>query len=160
LPVHEGYHIFMAQVGLLEDNARIAKLSSTLLQYAGHEVTVYEDSMACLHALLPDGGSFHNGSLSTLSLPVEVLILDLALPDMHGIEVLRRLTSHPHTSELPIILCTAAAHSEVAKALLVAPHANIVEKPFKLQTLISAIASALGARSQLVAPSFEGDGAL
>ena len=44
----------MAQVGLLEDNARIAKLCSTLLHYAGHQVTVYADSQTCLCALLPD----------------------------------------------------------------------------------------------------------
>jgi CheY-like chemotaxis protein len=150
----------MARVGLLEDNIRIAKLSATLLHYAGHEVTIYEDSKECLHALLPGGEIFNNGPLPAPSLPIEVLILDLALPDMHGIEVLRRLTSHPHTHRLPIILCTAATHSEVASALLVAPHAHIVEKPFKLQTLVSAISTALRAPSQLLSPSIEGDGLL
>jgi CheY-like chemotaxis protein len=150
---NKGNHIFMAQVGLLEDNARIAKLCSTLLHYAGHQVTVYADSQACLCALLPDLSldlRTHNGkipvleSISSPPLPVEVLILDLALPDIHGIEVLRYLTSHPQTQALPLILCTAATTSEVAKALRVAPHANIVEKPFKLQTLVGAISTALG----------------
>jgi CheY-like chemotaxis protein len=148
----------MAQVGLLEDNVRIAKLCSTLLHYAGHEVTIYADSKTCLHALLPDGRPHNNGSIALPSLPVEVLILDLALPDIHGVDVLRHLTSHPSTRRLPIILCTAASRSDLAKALHVAPHANIVEKPFKLQTLMSAISNALSDASQAVAPSFEGEG--
>jgi len=140
----------MASVGLLEDNARIAKLCSTFLHFAGHQVTVYETSQECLQALLSenkksDGFSAFHENTSASSLPVEVLIMDLSLPDINGIDVLRYLTSHPHTQALPLILCTAAAHGEVAKALRVAPHAGIVEKPFKLQTLVSAIADALQA---------------
>src|SRR5437764_15395972 len=50
---NKGY--IMAQVGLLEDNARIARLCATLLQYAGHQVTVYDTPQQCLHALLSHG---------------------------------------------------------------------------------------------------------
>jgi CheY-like chemotaxis protein len=141
----------MAHVGLLEDNPRIARLCSTLLHYVGHEVTVYETSKKCLHALLADtkpGESF--GSVSSQStcshaLPIEVLILDLALPDMNGIDVLKHLISHPQTQALPLIVCTAAANAELVKARHVAPHASIVEKPFHLKTLVAAISTALEA---------------
>jgi CheY-like chemotaxis protein len=149
----EGYILFMAQVGLLEDNARIAKLCATLLQYSGHQVTIYDTSQKCLHALLSEGRT-HDGVLTVhgvanpFSLPVEVLILDLALPEISGIDVLHCLISHPRTQTLPIILCTAATNTEVARALQVAPHAGFVEKPFKLQTLISAISTALDMASK------------
>jgi len=138
----------MAQIGLLEDNARIAKLCATLLEYAGHQVTVFDTPQKCLHVLLSSGRTLEDvpalyaaANLSTL--PVEVLILDLALPEISGIEVLRFLTSHPRTQALPIIVCTAATNTEVARALQVAPRAGFVEKPFKLQTLVSAISTAL-----------------
>lgn len=139
----------MAQIGLLEDNPRIAKLCTTFLQFAGHEVTVYETSKKCLSALLfearsHDGFAFSlPGATGTRSLPVEVLILDLSLPDIDGIDVLRYITSHPHTRTLPLILCTAAANSEIVKARRVAPHASVVVKPFHLKTLVSAISFAL-----------------
>ena len=42
----------MAQVGLLEDNMRIARLCATMLQYAGHDVTIYEHPRECLRALV------------------------------------------------------------------------------------------------------------
>ena len=41
----------MARVGLLEDNIRIAKLCVTMLNYAGHDVTLYMDAQECLQAL-------------------------------------------------------------------------------------------------------------
>jgi len=138
----------MAQVGLLEDNPRIAKLCATMLDYAGYRVTVYRHPQECLHALLPgwaasDDGQTFPGTIKVVSLPIEVLILDLHLPDIDGLEVLRRLQSHPHTRSLPLIFCTAATAAEVTRAFKVAPHATLVEKPFKVGTLISAIAAAL-----------------
>lgn len=139
----------MAEVGLLEDNARIAKLCATMLQYAGHRVTIYEHPYACLSALLPSStvqagsNSSSSSSHTQSSLPVDVLILDLHLPDIDGVEVLCRLSSHPHTQSLPLIFCTAATHTEIARALRVAPHAAFVEKPFKMQSLTSAVAKAL-----------------
>ena len=140
----------MALVGLLEDNPRIAKLCSTFLNFAGHQVTIYENSQQCLQALFSESKK-HDGSPSLSenalpsSLPVEILIMDLSLPDISGIDVLRHLTSNPQTQTLPLIVCTAAAQSEVAKARHIAPHVGIVAKPFKLQTLVLAIADALHA---------------
>lgn len=139
----------MAEVGLLEDNAHIAKLCSMMLRYAGHRVTIYEHPNACLSALLPSSAAHDGRNLSPShsntrpSLPVDVLILDLHLPDIDGVEVLCRLSSHPHTQSLPLIFCTAAAPTEIVRALRMAPHAMLVEKPFKMQALTSAVAKAL-----------------
>ncbi|QBD77727.1 response regulator [Ktedonosporobacter rubrisoli] len=140
----------MAQVGLLEDNARIAKLCSTMLHYAGHEVTIYEGARDCLSALLPqlqlEENNQHGPQLPpSSSLPIDVLILDLHLPDIDGMEVLYSLRSHPQTQTLPLVFCTAAGPSEITRALRIAPQANFVEKPFTFQELITAIANALEA---------------
>ena len=141
--------IFMARVGLLEDNARIAKLCATMLNLAGHEVTLFELAGECLDALFTPGAVTNMQHLqeslraSRSSLPVEVLILDLHLADMNGFEVLHYLQAHPSTRSLPLIFCTAATDAEVRQALSIAPHACVVWKPFKLQALTSAISEAL-----------------
>lgn len=145
----------MARIGLLEDNHRIAKLSAIMLNYAGHDVAIYTEACECLRALsvldLPPVRVFPGRRASLLSspLPIDVLILDLHLPTMSGLDVVRFLRSCPSTYTLPLIFCTAATSSEVNRAFTVAPEAVLVEKPFKLQTLISAITRALSrARDQ------------
>lgn len=140
----------MAQVGLLEDNTRIARLCATMLQYAGHQVTIYDHASDCLQALLPPDmfassilASEQTGGSQDARLPVDVLILDLHLPDIDGLEVLRHLQAHPQTRHLPLIFCTAAAQSEVEQALDIAPHASFIEKPFTFKDLTTAVIDVL-----------------
>jgi CheY-like chemotaxis protein len=144
----------MAYIGLLEDNSRIAKLCVTMLNLAGHEVILYENAKGCLNALFAvptgyksNGVQFFIDSMKTSrsNLPIEVLILDLHLPDMNGFELLHYLQTHPNTRTLPLIFCTAATESEVSQALSIAPGSWVVWKPFKLQALISAVNEALQA---------------
>jgi CheY-like chemotaxis protein len=140
----------MARIGLLEDNFRISKLCATMLSYAGHDVTVYTDAGECLHALSPLDLPLLRGcpleEKQAIMLPIDVLIMDLHLPTMPGVELLRILRSSDHTSTLPLILCTAATVLEINQAFAIAPNAALVEKPFRLQSLVSAIASVLPAR--------------
>jgi CheY-like chemotaxis protein len=140
----------MAQVGLLEDNLRIAKLCATILQYAGHQVYVYEHPQMCLDALLSATipQSTKQVKVVSGSPSVDVLILDLHLPDIPGFEVLRFLSNDPATRSLPLICCTAATSGEIAKALSIAPKAFFIEKPFTYQDLVSAVAMMLGLPSQ------------
>ncbi len=144
---------FMARVGLLEDNMRIAKLCVTMLNYAGHDVILYGDAQECLGSLavldlykLPS--PLTKGTGETGPLPIDILILDLHLPTMPGLDVLRFLRSHPRTYALPLIFCTAAPTSEINIALTIAPDAALVEKPFKLQALVNAINEALAPEGQ------------
>lgn len=138
----------MAQVGLLEDNARIARMCVAMLEHAGHEVFLYDHALACLQALAimdapADEQRAAQPQEAPSRLPFDVLILDLHLTDIDGVEVLQRLRAHPHTQSLPLIVCTAATAAEVARALRIVPDAVLVSKPFHLYTLISAVSNVL-----------------
>ncbi|HCI78431.1 MAG TPA: hypothetical protein DHW02_01930 [Ktedonobacter sp.] len=138
----------MARVGLLEDNERIARLSATMLQFAGHTVTIYDRGCTLLDDLIPVRDLISSCDTTSLAqLPIDVLMLDLQLPDMPGIEVVQHLQSYSHTRTLPLIFCTAANLSEIALVLRVAPQAKVVEKPFKLQALVDAVSDALMVKS-------------
>lgn len=141
----------MARVGLLEDNSRIANMCATMLHYTGHHVTIYEHPLECLRALLPPQMVYNSRtqvprySTPPPSLPIDMLILDLHLPEMDGIQVLQYLRSYPQTQFLPLVFCTAASQTEVTRAMKIAPEAIFVEKPFKFDVLTSAITKVLNA---------------
>ena len=137
----------MAHVGLLEDNPVLAKLAATMLNLTGHQVTVYEHPRDFLHALSL-GNSSHTLPSGTASgkdalLPVELLILDLHLPDIGGFQILELLQNNQHTRFLPLIFLTAATQHEIDHALHLAPQAYLIEKPFKMETLLSAVSRIL-----------------
>lgn len=141
----------MAQVGLLEDNPRIAHLCATLLHHVGHQVTLYDHPLDCLRALQVAetvyGGKMPvHRPVQPIYLPIDVLVLDLRLPDIDGVEVLQYLRSRSHTRFLPVVCCTAASAAEIARAKMMAPHATFVEKPFRLDVLTSAITRVLNAQ--------------
>src|SRR5260370_18216096 len=118
----------MARVGLLEDNSRIARLCITMLNLAGHEVTLYDHAEDCLNALFAvkakkDAYGMYPSqeSLRTSSLPMELLILDLHLPDMNVLYFLHHLKAHPTIHSLPFIFCTTSTNSQVRKTLNIVP---------------------------------------
>src|SRR6266852_5562048 len=111
----------MARVGLLEDNTRIARLCVTMLNFAGHDVVSYVDAHECLQSLailnfLPLPPTLARAQVDLHPLPIDVLVLDLHLPSMSGLEVLQYLRNHPRTSALPLIFCTAAPIPEINSA--------------------------------------------
>jgi CheY-like chemotaxis protein len=83
-------------------------------------------------------------ALRLARLQVDVIVLDLVLPDMDGYEVLRRLKADPATSSIPVILKTAASREEGHRDLGVAAGAAAYfAEPFDPQALIAAVRGVL-----------------
>lgn len=80
-----------------------------------------------------------------------LLILDLMLPDMDGIEICKRIRSHPSSSSLPIIMLTARSE-ETDKILGLELGADdYVTKPFSPKELVARVKAVL--RRQLSSDS-------
>lgn len=81
--------------------------------------------------------------------PVDVILLDLHLPDMHGSEVLARLREHPLTARTPVIVVSADATPGQRERLRAVGADSFLSKPFDL----GAFATELDARLAAVAAS-------
>jgi CheY-like chemotaxis protein len=71
--------------------------------------------------------------------PPDVVLLDLKLPDLDGVDVLRRLRSDPLTRSIPVVLVSAAGDGHVEAALAEGAD-DLVAKPFDLDDLCSRVA--------------------
>ena len=80
----------MASIALVDDDENITTSVSMALESHGHEVRVYHDGATGLAGLESD--------------PPDLAILDVKMPRMDGMEVLRRLRA---TSEMPVIILTS-----------------------------------------------------
>ena len=106
-------------------------------------ILVVEDEPLDLELIvwsLRDGGdavdlvaSGQEGLIAAREHPYDVMVLDLMLPDMSGIDVVRELRAEKHT--IPILLLTAATAVETRVEALDAGADDYLTKPFDLSEL-------------------------
>lgn len=66
--------------------------------------------------------------------PVDLMILDLNMPDMHGLEVLKFVRSHQTYSHIPIIVLTTKGDETSRTEALLAGASKYMTKPFEPQS--------------------------
>ncbi len=67
--------------------------------------------------------------------PVGLIVLDLNMPDMHGLEVLRFVRQHPTYRTIPVMVLTTRGDESSRKAALAAGADVYATKPFTPETL-------------------------
>lgn len=65
----------------------------------------------------------------------DLILLDILLPDLNGIEVLQRLRRDPSTQRIPVIAVTALAKKEDQHRILAAGCDAYLTKPYMLEDL-------------------------
>ena len=89
-------------------------------------------------------------AIETLAVrPVNALILDLNMPDMHGLDVLRFLRSHDQYRHLPVLILTTRGDEASQSAALQAGASAYMTKPFAPATLASSVRALVPAPSPL-----------
>jgi two-component system chemotaxis response regulator CheY len=77
--------------------------------------------------------------------PVDLMTLDLNMPDMHGLDVLRFLRSQPAYQELPIIVLTTRGDPAAQAETLGAGASLCLSKPFHPESLAQRVRELLDA---------------
>jgi DNA-binding response OmpR family regulator len=112
-----------------DDDADILSLVKAVLERSGHEVVAVRDgaeALASARARKPD-----------------LAVLDIAMPEVDGLEVLRRLRADPTTSELPVVLLSARAQeADVVRGFAIGASAYL-KKPFSPRELSEHVAELL-----------------
>ena len=71
--------------------------------------------------------------------PVRMVVLDLNMPDMHGLDVLRFLRSHSKYQALPVMVLTTRGDDASRDAVLEAGATRYLTKPFSPSFLVSSV---------------------
>jgi two-component system response regulator ChvI len=116
----------MAEISLIDDDENIVASVSLALESQGHKVRSYHDGVSGLQGLERD--------------PPDLAILDVKMPRLDGMEVLRRLRQ---TSEVPVIILTSK-DEEIDEILGFNLGADdYVHKPFSQRLLLERVKALL-----------------
>lgn len=120
-----GIRILMA-----EDNPINAMIAEELLAHAGAEVRTVENGQQAVDEFLnPD------------SEPVDLILMDIRMPVMDGLEAARRIraSNHPRAKEIPILALTANGLEEDNREILEAGMNRRLSKPLSVSALYESI---------------------
>jgi CheY-like chemotaxis protein len=105
---------------IVDDEPIILELIRDVLQDEGFTVLTARTGAAALHLVQ------HT--------PVALVLTDLMMPNLTGVELARRLRSQPETAAIPLILMSAAMPERVSD-LFVA----VIHKPFPIETVVHTV---------------------
>ena len=100
---------------VVEDNERNLKLLRDVLEYAGYDVRVARTA--------------EDGITVAVKEPPHLVLMDLQLPGIDGMEALRRLRENPRTADIPVVAVTAQAMKQDRERALDAGFNGYIEKP-------------------------------
>ncbi len=117
---------------IVEDNAQNRKLARDLLQVNGYrtiEAETGEDGVALAAERAPD-----------------LVVMDIHLPGMSGIDALANLRAAPKTRAIPVLAFTASVMPKDRSVIMAAGFDAFVSKPINLETFLAAVATAIAQR--------------
>ena len=119
----------MSLILIIEDNDKNLKLVRDVLQVKGYstlEAMTAEDGIELARARKPD-----------------LVLMDVQLPGMNGIEALHVLRADPATASIPVIAVTASVMQQDRREIIRAGIDGFIEKPISLGGLLDAVRKAM-----------------
>lgn len=122
----------MAQRRILvvDDEPHILQVLAIKLRNAGYEVTTASDGEEALE-------------MATSTIP-DLVITDVQMPYMNGVELCRALAADPRTQSLPVILLTARGYALDDSDVEIGNIRDVVSKPFSPRSVLLRIEQILG----------------
>ena len=115
---------------LVEDNEDNLIIYTTILRFGGYRVVQARDGRAALDA--------------ARTVAPDLILMDVSIPFVDGLEVTRRLKSDPATRRIPIIALTAHALPSDRDRALEAGCDGYISKPAEPRAILAAVRRKLG----------------
>ncbi|TMH35510.1 MAG: response regulator [Betaproteobacteria bacterium] len=120
----------MSLVLIVEDNERNLKLVRDVLQVKGYTTL--------------EAGTAEEGIKLAGERKPDLILMDIQLPGMNGIDALKVLRSDPATAKIPVVAVTASVMQQDRKLITEAGFDGYVGKPISIKEFLGAVQTALG----------------
>ena len=120
----------MSLILIVEDNEKNLKLVRDVLQAKGHKTA--------------EAGSAEEGLKLVAERKPDLVLMDIQLPGMSGIDALKILRADAATKAIPVIAISASVMQQDRKQITDAGFDGFIEKPINLKDFLAAVNKALG----------------
>lgn len=114
---------------LADDSMSVRRLAQHLLQTQGYQVVTAADGLQAWNLL-------ESGELPA---PPALLLADIEMPEMDGLELLRRVRAHPASKQLPVVMLTAHEAGPVSQKAIDAGAQAFLTKPYAPNELLALV---------------------
>ena len=115
---------------IVEDNSISAKVLEFNLQKNAYQTIVAQSAKEALEHL-------------TTAHQIRLIIADIMMPEMDGLELLSKIKEQPEWKDIPVIMCSSLADMETVKEAMRAGCRHYLIKPVKKEQLLAKVREAL-----------------
>jgi DNA-binding response OmpR family regulator len=121
------------KVLIVEDSADTSSLLMRVMEKAGYEVLLADEGKSAV-------------KIALLERP-HIVLLDIAIPQLDGIEVCRAIRSHPATSHTKVVIVSALNRREDIEEARAVGASQYITKPFVIKDLLETVRTVLNTPS-------------
>ena len=121
------------EVAIVEDEAETAEMLAEMMRVNGYDVRLYHGAQTAIFAF-----SHH---------PPHLVILDIMMPDMSGLEVLRYMRRDPLLQNVPVIILSAKSTPTAIREGLESGADRYLTKPVTFRKLTNTVKEVLAAQT-------------
>jgi len=119
----------MSLILIVEDNEKNMKLVRDILQAKGHATM--------------EAGTAEDGIRMALERVPDLVLMDIQLPGMNGMQALKVLRAEPKTAGVPVVAITASVMTQDRQQIMDTGFDGFIEKPINLKEFLSTVHSAI-----------------
>ena len=110
---------------IVDDHEHLRQILALVLRYAGYETL--------------EAGTGNQAVATAVSAQPSLILMDLDLPDMTGIDTAKIIKKNPNTAKIPIVACSASSGWEWREAALRAGMSDYLQKPIQTSVIKSVV---------------------
>ena len=127
---------------IVDDSPDQQVLLRAILEKAGHTDLLSADSAKTAFPLLGMDGQ-------EAPTRIDLILMDVLMPELDGVEACRQIKSRPHLSDIPIIMVTAKNDHSNLQAAFAAGAVDYITKPVNSMELLARASSALALKKEM-----------
>ncbi len=115
----------MSLILIVEDNEKNMKLVRDILQAKGYQTL--------------EAGTAEEGIKLALERIPDLVLMDIQLPGMNGMEALKVLRAEPSTAQIPVVAITASVMTQNRQQIMDTGFNGFIEKPINLKEFLATV---------------------